>query len=174
MLQTVGGMVDLLSDISSLRVLVAEDDEQLRHFLELKFGLDGFEVQSASDGIEALSLLQIFDADVLVCDIMMPRMSGLTVCKEIRSNGQNRMLPVILLTARSIDEDIEEVLRLGKITYLAKPFDATSLANAVRDAAESAGGKRALLGHPHPAIPPTSWLHNLGKKPSNVSGEKRV
>ena len=84
------------------------------------------------------------------------------------------MLPVILLTARSIDEDIEEVLRLGRITYLAKPFDASSLTDAVREAAESAGGKRALLGHPRAAIPPTSWLHNLGKKSSTLNGGPRV
>ncbi len=167
-------VVDALSDSPSLRVLVAEDDDQLRHFLELKFALDGFEVKCAADGIEALSLLQSFEADVLVCDIMMPRMSGLTVCKEIRTGSTNRMLPVILLTARSIDEDIEEVLRLGKITYLAKPFDASSLTAAVIEAAASAGGKRALLGHPHPALPPTSWLHNLGKKSSTPSGGQRV
>jgi two-component system response regulator MprA len=116
---------------------VAEDDDALRRLLELRFSVDKYDVRSVPDGAEALALLQEWHPDVFVCDVMMPRVSGLTVIREIRQTEEYASLPVILLTARVFDEDIEAVLQLGKVTFMGKPFDFEELMATIRDAVAS-------------------------------------
>jgi len=65
--------------------------------------------------------------DAVVCDVMMPRLSGLSVCRELRAQTKTAACPIILLTARNFDEDIQAVMGLGGITYMGKPFEFTHL-----------------------------------------------
>ena len=106
------------------RVLIAEDDDSLRRLLELRLASEGYEVRCAEDGMEALEIvIKGWTPDVVVCDVMMPRLSGLSVCRELRDHAKTSRVPIILLTARCFDEDIQDVMRLGSITYMSKPFD---------------------------------------------------
>jgi DNA-binding response OmpR family regulator len=115
------------------RVLVAEDDDSLRRLLELRIASDGYEVRCAEDGMEALEIvIKGWTPDIVVCDVMMPRLSGLTVCRELRDHAKTSRVPIILLTARCFDEDIQDVMRLGGITYMSKPFDFTKLIDMLR------------------------------------------
>ena len=113
------------------RVVVVEDDASLRRLLEMRLGAEGHTVRLAEDGSSGLSLLHEWRPDVVVSDVMMPRMSGLSLCRAIRADDDLRDLPVILLTARPFDSDVQEVLDLGGITFMNKPFDAGALLAAL-------------------------------------------
>ena len=113
------------------RVVVVEDDASLRRLLELRLCAEGHTVRLAADGSAGLSLLHEWLPDVVVSDVMMPRMSGLSLCRAIRADDSLRDLPVILLTARPFDSDVQEVLDLGGISFMNKPFDANALLAAV-------------------------------------------
>src|SRR5438445_11179402 len=115
------------------RVLIAEDDDSLRRLLELRIASDGYEVRCAEDGMEALEIvIKGWTPNIVVCDVMMPRLSGLTVCRELRDHAKTSRVPIILLTARCFDEDIQDVMRLGGITYMSKPFDFMRLIELLR------------------------------------------
>lgn len=106
-------------------MLVAEDDVALRRLLELRLTVDGFQARSVCDGSEVIGEVEAWAPDLLICDVMMPQVNGLSVCQQLRSLGSE--LPVILLTARCMDTDIEAVLSLGGITFMNKPFNAAAL-----------------------------------------------
>jgi two-component system, OmpR family, phosphate regulon response regulator PhoB len=114
------------------RVLVAEDDDSLRRLIELRLGARGFDVRSAPDGVVALELIEEWTPDIVVCDVMMPRLSGLTVCRELRLRAETREVPIVLLTARCFDEDIQQVMALGNMEYMSKPFNFAHLEEWLR------------------------------------------
>jgi len=105
------------------RVLIAEDDDSLRRLLELRLTADGFDPRTAGDGVQALEVMDEWTPDIVVCDVMMPHLSGISVVREMRDRESTASVPIILLTARCFDEDIQEVMNLGGVTYMAKPFD---------------------------------------------------
>jgi two-component system, OmpR family, phosphate regulon response regulator PhoB len=114
------------------RVLVAEDDDSLRRLLEIRLSAEGWDVRSAEDGIGVLCIVEDWVPDVIVCDVMMPHLSGLSVCRELRQRPEFSKLPILLLTARCFDEDIQEVVDLGNITYMSKPFDFNQLVDTLQ------------------------------------------
>jgi len=116
---------------------VAEDDAALRRLLELRLDVDGYDVMSVADGTDALAAVKEWGPNVLICDVMMPHMSGLTVCRELRADPAYTHLPIILLTARVFDADIEEVVALGEITFVGKPFNAAKLNQALAEILEN-------------------------------------
>ena len=105
------------------RVLIAEDDDSLRRLLELRLDSDGFEPRTACDGVQALEVMREWVPDIVVCDVMMPHLSGISVVREMRDREVTALVPIVLLTARCFDEDIQDVMNLGGVTYMAKPFD---------------------------------------------------
>lgn len=113
------------------RILIVEDDASLRRLLEMRLGLDGYATRSAGDGAAALEILAGWTADVVVTDVMMPRLSGLSLCRAIRADQRTTAIPIILLTARCLDDDIRAVVDLGEITFMNKPFDAQALGEAL-------------------------------------------
>ncbi|MEA2617045.1 MAG: hypothetical protein QOE72_2828 [Chloroflexota bacterium] len=114
------------------RVLVIEDDAALRKVLELRLGLEGFEVAVASDGQAGLDRIAEFRPDAVISDLMMPRLDGYGFCRAARSRPGLEHLPIVLLTAHQRDGDIDDLLELGSIVYMVKPFDAATLAGTLR------------------------------------------
>lgn len=114
------------------RVLIAEDDGSLRRLLEIRLDNAGFDTRSACDGVEALEVAGEWTPDLVVCDVMMPRLSGLSVSRELRTRETTTEVPIILLTARCFDEDIQRVMTLGNIEYMGKPFDFSALDTSIR------------------------------------------
>ncbi|MHB1498711.1 MAG: response regulator transcription factor [Acidimicrobiales bacterium] len=106
--------------MSQFRVMVVEDDEALRAALARALRLEGYAVEEASDGARALSQLASLRADVVVLDVMMPEVDGLTVCQRLRGAGDRT--PVLLLTARDLVADRVQGLKAGADDYLTKPF----------------------------------------------------
>lgn len=137
-----------------VRVLVAEDDAALRRLIDMLLVSQGYEVRAVGDGTEALTVIANWRPDAIVLDIMMPKLSGLTVCRELRSSPKNASIPIILLTAKSFDEDIESVMALGGITFMNKPFNPRQLMAALVEMAPPPAGAA-------PAPPPAkaaTWL----------------
>ncbi len=141
------------------RVLVAEDDPALRRLLELRLAVSDYDIRSAEDGAVAVATALEWRPDILICDVMMPRMSGLTVCKTLRSDESFAAMPIILLTARVFDEDIEQVMALGGIGFMNKPFNLDELTRAIAT---------ALAGDIEEGIPGSDRLGWLRKTPHPV------
>lgn len=126
------------------RVLIVEDDAALRKVLELRLGLEGFDVAVAADGQAGLDALDNHHPDAVVCDLMMPRVDGFGFCRAARHRGDCRGLPIIVLTARQKDAEIEHLLELGEITFMTKPFDAQLLTSTLREM--TAWGRGGQIG----------------------------
>src|SRR5918996_3056295 len=103
-----------------MRVLVVDDEPAVRAALERALRLEGYAVELASDGSEALHRLALGAPDVVVLDVMMPRVDGLEVCRRLRESGDRT--PVLMLTARDAVEDRVAGLDAGADDYLVKPF----------------------------------------------------
>ncbi len=113
-------------------VLVADDDPDILTVVKVNLELDGFEVETAVDGEDALQKATSNPPNVIILDIMMPRMDGLTALHRLRSQATTAGIPIILLTARGLPEDRVRGLELGADDYITKPFDITELAARVR------------------------------------------
>jgi DNA-binding response OmpR family regulator len=114
------------------RVLVVDDDRVIQQLLEVNLQLEGYDVVArASDGSEALEKIARLKPDIVILDIMMPKMDGLEVCRRLRENPDTATIPVILLSARAQDLDIREGLDIGASAYLTKPFDPVELLEVV-------------------------------------------
>ncbi|MBF9072299.1 response regulator transcription factor [Streptacidiphilus fuscans] len=112
------------------RVLVVDDEPALRDALESSLAFEGYEVVTASDGLEALDTVAEQKPDLVLLDIMMPRMDGLTAVRRLRSRGDT--VPVLMLTARDAVGDRVTGLDVGADDYLAKPFELDELLARVR------------------------------------------
>jgi len=110
--------------VKQFRVLVVDDEERILNFLRSKLKASGYEVLTARDGVQALEQAQAQDPDLIVLDLVMPKMNGFDVLKELRSFSA---VPVIILTARGADSDKVKGLTLGADDYLAKPFNPDEL-----------------------------------------------
>jgi two-component system response regulator MprA len=103
-----------------MRVLVVDDEPAVRDALERALRLEGYEVELAVNGSQALAAVEAGEPDVVVLDVLMPRLSGLEVCRRLRAGG--RRLPVLMLTARDAVVDRVAGLDAGADDYLVKPF----------------------------------------------------
>ncbi len=110
-------------------ILTADDDPQLLRLVSRNLQLEEYDVLTASDGQQALELTEKHLSDLVLLDVMMPKMDGFTVCQKIREFSS---LPVIMLTARGQDQDKIHGLDLGADDYLTKPFSVEELLARVR------------------------------------------
>jgi DNA-binding response OmpR family regulator len=110
--------------VKRFRILVVDDEERIVHFLTTKLKASGYEVLTAGDGVKGLEQVQAQEPDLIVLDLIMPRMSGLEMLKELRSFST---VPVIILTAKGADADRIKGLQLGADDYLPKPFNPDEL-----------------------------------------------
>jgi two-component system, OmpR family, alkaline phosphatase synthesis response regulator PhoP len=101
-------------------ILVVEDNKDLQNLLKINLGDYGYEVYTASDGVNGLEMFHKTDPDLVVLDLMLPELNGFDVCKEIRS--KNRVTPILMLTAKSEEVDKVLGLELGADDYMTKPF----------------------------------------------------
>lgn len=111
--------------MSTPRVLVVEDEKNVAEVVERYLLREGFETSLAHDGRTALEMITSTGADLVVLDIMLPQLDGLTVARKMRESGDNT--PIIMLTARGQESDIVLGLGLGADDYMAKPFSPAEL-----------------------------------------------
>jgi len=105
-------------------ILVVDDEERILNFLRSKLKASGYEVFTANNGVEGLEQAQAQEPDLIVLDLLMPKMDGLEMLKQLRSFSA---VPVIILTAKGADADIIKGLQLGADDYLPKPFNPDEL-----------------------------------------------
>ncbi len=113
-----------------MRILVVDDDRAVRESLRRSLSFNGYSVDLAQDGLEALDAIANDRPDALVLDVMMPRLDGLEVCRQLRSTGDD--LPILVLTARDSVSERVAGLDAGADDYLPKPFDLDELEARVR------------------------------------------
>ncbi|MEM9837960.1 MAG: phosphate regulon transcriptional regulator PhoB [Pseudomonadota bacterium] len=118
--------------MAATRILAVEDDESLRTLMEYNFGKEGFEVVTARDGEEALLKVEESRPDFVVLDWMLPNVSGIEVCRQLRAKPDTRGLPIIMLTARAEEADRVRGLDTGADDYVVKPFSMEELVARIR------------------------------------------
>ena len=111
------------------RILAVDDERLYQHLLEVNLQKEGFEVITAGNGLDALEMVTSRQPDLVIMDIMMPKMDGITTCERIR---QFSSVPIIILTARGDEQDRVRGLNVGSDDYVVKPFSATELVARVR------------------------------------------
>jgi len=124
----------------SAKILVIEDEERIRQFLQRGLSYEGYEVESASDGLEGLERARSETPDLVLLDVMLPSMDGLDVCRQLRLESE---IPILMLTAKEAIEDRVAGLDAGADDYLVKPFSFDELLARVR----------ALLRRSQPSTP---------------------
>jgi CheY-like chemotaxis protein len=122
-----------------LRILVADDDAVILRLLQVNFGLEGFEVQTAIHGEDALQRAKEMCPDVILLDVMMPGLDGWEVCKRLKEDQSLASTPVVFLSARAQDEDRQRGYDLGVAAYVTKPFDPSRLIKLVKGLAAGKG-----------------------------------
>jgi two-component system, OmpR family, phosphate regulon response regulator PhoB len=125
-------MPDAISSLTKPLVLVVEDEAALATMLRYNLEKQGFRVEEATDGQEALTRIAEAQPDLVLLDWMLPQMSGLEVCRQIRRRSATRDLPVIMVTARTDDQDAVRGLNTGADDYIAKPFSMDALLARIR------------------------------------------
>lgn len=113
-------------------ILVVEDDQTLRETLAYNLGNDGYEVLTAADGVRALELARTRPVALVLLDVMLPRLDGLAVCRQLRAARETAQLPILMLTARGDESDKVVGLELGADDYVTKPFGWAELRARIR------------------------------------------
>jgi DNA-binding response OmpR family regulator len=121
------------------RVLVVDDDEVIRHLIEVNLTLEGFEVITAVDGQDCLDKAALVKPDVITLDVMMPRLDGWVTATQLRNNPETAGIKVVLITARAQEDDRNRGEQIGVDAYLTKPFDPAEMIRVVRALAEASG-----------------------------------
>jgi CheY-like chemotaxis protein len=114
------------------RILVVDDDPRLLHVVSMYLRIEGYEVDSEPDGAAALQCLERSRPDLVICDIMMPGIDGLEVCRRIKSDPATRCIPVLMFTALSGDDDVENGRAAGADRFINKPFSLVGLSTVIR------------------------------------------
>jgi len=113
-------------------IVVAEDQHHIRSLLEYKLRNSGYTVFGVGDGVAALQKVMEVKPDLVLLDVMMPLMTGFEVLAALKQNEETRMIPVLLVTAQSKEDEILKGLDLGAEDYITKPFSPNELAARVK------------------------------------------
>jgi two-component system alkaline phosphatase synthesis response regulator PhoP len=124
--------------MSKGKILVVDDEIYIVHILDFSLGMEGYEVITALDGEQALERMKAERPDLVVLDIMMPKLDGYEVCKAIKSNPTTKQTPVILLSAKGRNVDQKLGFDVGADDYITKPFSPRKLVERINQ----------LLGQP--------------------------
>ncbi len=114
------------------RILVAEDEKDIRELIAFTLRFAGFDVLLATNGAEAVEVAEAERPDLVILDVRMPRMSGYEACRRLKENPQTASLPVVFLSAKGQDSEIQQGLASGAEEYILKPFAPDELIQQVR------------------------------------------
>jgi DNA-binding response OmpR family regulator len=125
------------------RVLVVDDDPVIVRLLEVNLRLEGYEVETAFRGEEALERAAATSPDLVILDVMMPGLDGWETCRRLRDQPASAGTPVVFLSARAQDDDRSDGVGLGSVSYVTKPFDPAGLMELIAE---------LVRGRPEPAV----------------------
>lgn len=115
------------------KILIVEDEPNVRNFVKVYLEFEGYEVVEAKNGREGLERVKADQPDLVVTDIMMPEMDGVTFYKTLRQDEKTKSLPVIVLTVKDEFEDIKYAYLIGVDEYITKPFDPQQLVRKIKE-----------------------------------------
>jgi two-component system, OmpR family, alkaline phosphatase synthesis response regulator PhoP len=118
--------------MTPLSVILAEDDPDIQLVARLALKRAGFLVRVANNGVEAVAMVREQPPDAILLDWMMPEMDGLQACAILKADPATAHIPIVFLTAKTQDSEIQRGMSLGASGYVTKPFDALTLGDQVR------------------------------------------
>jgi DNA-binding response OmpR family regulator len=122
------------------RILIVDDEPSILETIKFHLELNEYEVISAADGMEALKVARAENPDLILLDLMLPRMDGYKVCKMLKMDKRYKSIPVIMLTAKAGSMDEVEGYQSGADAYIKKPFDLDALSSVVQEMLEKSKG----------------------------------
>lgn len=121
------------NNLLETKFLIVEDEPQINRLIELVLQSDGYyKIRKAFDGQEALDMIQVEKPDMILLDVMIPKIDGFSLCKRIKEDDNLNSIHVIMLTAKKMEEDILQGLEYGAVDYIAKPFSNKILLARIR------------------------------------------
>jgi len=117
---------------SKPRILIVDDESDLVSVLRIGLEIEGFEVIAASDGEEGLKKAREERPDLVVLDLMLPKLDGYRVCRALKFDERYRALPILILSARSGEQDRRLAFDMGADAFMSKPYDMTALVKLIR------------------------------------------
>jgi two-component system alkaline phosphatase synthesis response regulator PhoP len=115
------------------RILVAEDERDIRELIGHALRYAGFEVVLVANGVEAVETARLEPPDLIILDVRMPKMTGYEACQQLKEDPATQPIPVIFLSAKGQDSEIEQGIASGAEAYILKPFAPEDLANQVKE-----------------------------------------
>ena len=113
------------------KILIAEDEPDIRDLIMFTLQFAGHEVVTANDGLEAVQMAESTQPDLVLLDVRMPRMTGYEACRRLRSAPATRHIPIVFLSAKGQESEINAGLESGAVEYLLKPFAPSELVEQV-------------------------------------------
>lgn len=147
--------MDIGSPYGQPRILVAMDEDVLYGLVEYKLRKSGYDVVRANEGLQALDLLRTQEFDVLLMDVMLQKLDGFTVLRELRTGGMLPPAATLIVSARGDEQDVLTAFELGAVDYITKPFSLNILVERLRLArrAGNVAGAPLAATPQQPAVP---------------------
>ena len=115
------------------KILLVDDEPDILKVVIFRLKACSYEVMTASDGIKALEAVEKEKPSLIMLDVNMPVMDGIQTLEKLKSNGETKDIPVIMLTAKTQSQDIEKAINLGANDYISKPFEHIVLLNKIKE-----------------------------------------
>lgn len=121
------------------KILIAEDERDIRELINFTLTFAGHEIIQASNGEDAVELAQTVLPDLIMLDVRMPRMTGYEACRAIKQAEGTAHIPVVFLSAKGQDDEVSDAMEAGAMDYITKPFSPQDLSNKVADILQKIG-----------------------------------
>lgn len=144
------------------RILIAEDEPDIRNLIEFTLKFGGHEVFAFSNGSDAVEQTPKLKPDLILLDVRMPRLTGYEACQALKKDPQTRNIPVVFLSAKGQEAEVDEGLSMGAVAYILKPFAPDHLLNQLKKIIAEHVSGAAVKEKP---LPETRPLTEAGKKP---------
>ncbi|CCO48090.1 putative TWO-COMPONENT SENSOR PROTEIN HISTIDINE PROTEIN KINASE [Vibrio nigripulchritudo SOn1] len=162
---------EVVHDISGTRILLVEDNITNQEIASTILENEGAQVSIANHGLEALEMLDSNTFDVVLMDMQMPVMDGLTATKEIRKIHDDKTLPVLAMTANAMREDVESCMNVGMNAHIAKPIHVPSLLAKISEFTQSRNGKESNAAPSSAERAGSIEMNGNSNKAANINGE---
>jgi DNA-binding response OmpR family regulator len=118
------------------KILIAEDERDIRELIKFTLEFAGHQVNTAKDGVEAMEIVNEFLPELILLDVRMPRMTGYEVCEQIKQNDTTKNIPVVFLSAKGQEHEVQQGLDIGADAYILKPFSHDELIERINQLLE--------------------------------------
>lgn len=128
------------------KILVAEDEPDIRELLSFTLKYGGFEVVTAANGLEAIEQAEKSKPDMILLDVRMPRMTGYEACKVLKKKPETADIPIVFLSAKGQEAEVERGIEVGAIDYILKPFAPDTLISQIKKLLDNSDSKTPSPG----------------------------